>query len=94
MGLAIHEIPLVGTLDPRERRELARWLRTVVPRGERTTLSALAKALSSSAYAHRVTVEQLLSVQWLELDADGYNVDTYARRIAAGAVDGSVLVMY
>lgn len=93
MGLAIHEIPLVADLAPVQRRDLARWLRSVVPRGEVREETQLQQALDTSVFAGRVRVADLVAVQWLQALDRGYHADTYARRIAAGAVDGSRMTL-
>jgi len=86
MGIALSEIPAVGTLLPAERRELARWLRSQVARGAIIEQAGLQAALDASPFA--VTCAALVAVGWLVETPEGLSADTYARRIAAGAVDG------
>lgn len=87
MGIALSEIPAVGTLLPAERRELARWLRTQVARNDVITPGRLQAALDASPFAP-VSCAELVAIGWLVEAPEGLNADTYARRIAAGAVDG------
>jgi hypothetical protein len=51
MGIALSEIPAVGTLLPAERRELARWLRSQVARGALIDPQLLQAALAASPFA-------------------------------------------
>jgi hypothetical protein len=92
MGIALSEIPAVGTLLPAERRELARWLRSQVARGAVIDRARLQDALDASAFA-LVTVGELVAVEWLAESASGLSADTYARRVAAGAVDGDRMTL-
>ena len=88
MGIALSDIPAVGTLLPAERRDLARWLRTHVARGARIQPAVLQAALDESPYAP-VRCAELVSVGWLLETPEGLHADTYERRVAAGAVDGT-----
>lgn len=88
MGIALSEIPEIGGLDPVQRRELARWLRSVVARDKTISALQLRRALDSSSYAGRVQPEDLVGIGWLGIRDGALHADTYARRIAAGAVDG------
>lgn len=92
MGIALSEIPAVGTLLPAERRELARWLRSQVARAAVIEPARLQAALDASAFAP-VTCAALVAVGWLEETSGGLSADTYARRIAAGAVDGARMTL-
>lgn len=92
MGIALSEIPAVGTLLPAERRELARWLRSQVVRGVTITAPALQAALDASPFTP-VNCAALLAIGWLEYTPAGLTADTYARRIAAGAVDGERMTL-
>lgn len=87
MGIALSEIPAVGSLLPAERRELARWLRTQVARNDVINPGRLQAALDASPFAP-VSCAELVAIGWLVETPEGLNADTYARRIAAGAVDG------
>lgn len=88
MGIAIYEIPEIGGLAPVQRREFARWLRSVVARDKTISAPELRRALASSSYAGCVQPEDLVSIGWLGIRDGALHADTYARRIAAGAVDG------
>lgn len=89
MGKSLSELPHIGNLSPREARELARWLRTLIPRGETVTLRALREGLSASAFA-AAPPKDIVDAGWLKIMNDGsFSADTYDRRLAAGAVDGS-----
>lgn len=92
MGIALSEIPAVGSLLPAERRELARWLRSQVARGAAMEAQRLQAALDASPFAP-VTCEALVAVGWLADTGAGLTADTYARRIAAGAVDGQRMTL-
>lgn len=92
MGIALSEIPAIGSLLPAERRELARWLRSQVARGAAIAPADLQVALDASAFAP-TQCAQLVAIGWLEETADGLTADTYARRIAAGAVDGERMTL-
>lgn len=92
MGIALSEIPAIGSLLPAERRELARWLRSQVARGAAIAQVDLQAALDASPFAP-VTCEALVAVGWLEQTDGELTADTYARRIAAGAVDGERMTL-
>ena len=89
MGISLCEIPRIGELEPSACRELARWLRIPFARGVALSRDAAAQALAVSAWSPHATLERLLAVGWLEPSPGGCHADTYARRIAAGAVDGA-----
>lgn len=88
MGISLKDLPEVGQLTPARRRDLARWLRTLVPKNSPVPVARVSEGLALSGYAPHATVERLLAVGWLEQANGLVHADTYARRIAAGAVDG------
>ena len=89
MGMSLSDLPRIGNLEPRDARELARWLRTIIPRDTTVSGQALRDALTASKFAG-VRHPELVAAGWLETTPDGqYSADTYDRRLAAGAVDGT-----
>lgn len=86
VGLSTADIPEVGGLTPLERRALARWLRTVLERGQARSDEEVCAALEQAGYAPRVSVAALEALGWLERSAAGLHADTFKRRLAAGAV--------
>lgn len=93
MGLNLNSIPSIGPLAPGQRRELARWLRTLLPKGGAVSAQDVQVGLAASPYAPHATVERLLQIGWLERTGEALHADTYARRIAAGAVDGERMTL-
>lgn len=89
MGIALHEIPQIGALTPVDRRNLARGLREVLPRGVKKSFDDVAAWLATGPWATEATIARLLEIGWLEPDDDRLHADTMERRFAAGAVDGS-----
>lgn len=89
MGIGLADIPRIGELEPSARRELARWLRTPFARGSSLSPDVANASLAASPWAPHATLDRLLAVGWLEPSPGGYHADTYARRIAAGAVGGA-----
>jgi predicted nucleotidyltransferase len=88
MGMSLSELPRIGNLHPREARELARWLRMLIPRGETVSIRTLRVGLEASAFASAPHTD-LVKAGWLTVTPEGrYSADTYERRLAAGAVDG------
>jgi len=89
MGKSLSELPRIGNLHPREARELARSLRMLIPRGETASLRSVREFLQASVY-ESVSPQDVVKAGWLTITDDGrYSADTYERRLAAGAVDGS-----
>lgn len=88
MGISLFDIPVVADLAPAERRDLARWIRSVLPRGALCPEEDLTAMLDKSPFAGRVALSHLIAVGWLENKYGFFHADTYARRVAAGAVAG------
>jgi len=89
MGMSLSELPRMGNLHPRDARELARSLRMLIPRGETASLRTVREFLRASAF-ESVSHQDIVSAGWLTITEDGrYSADTYQRRLAAGAVDGT-----
>jgi predicted nucleotidyltransferase len=79
----------MGNLHPRDARELARSLRMLIPRGETASLRTVREFLRASAF-ESVSHQDIVKAGWLAITEDGrYSADTYQRRLAAGAVDGT-----
>lgn len=60
-----------------------------MPKNCAVPVAQVRQGLALSEFAPHATVERLLTVGWLEETAGMVSADTYARRIAAGAVDGA-----
>lgn len=88
MGIALQNIPVIGELAPVERRDLARRLREVLPRGESRAPADVQAWLAAGPFGGEACVEDLLEVGWLEPCGAQVHADTLARRLAAAAVNG------
>lgn len=88
MGISVQSIPAIADLQPLERRELARWVRSWLPRGHTASRHELVTQLDDSPWAGRVTPERLVELGWFRGEPLVLSADTYERREAAGAVDG------
>jgi len=93
MGISLRDLPKIGQLSPAQCRNLARGLRTIVPKGRPVPRADVEAGLAGSSYAPDATLERLLELGWLEEAGPVLHADTYARRVAAGAVDGERMTL-